>query len=82
MDAIVDPVTGRRDPFPRGDRGRMANDGGEVAMPARLYTQRAKAGLGVWNVTAAGRGVGLLRRCLPREGAGRCWLLLPNHGFS
>jgi hypothetical protein len=51
-------------------------------MPARLYTQRAKAGLGVWNVTAAGRGVGLLRRCLPREGAGRCWLLLPNHGFS
>jgi hypothetical protein len=30
---------------------------------------------------AAGHGVGLLRRCLPREGAGRCWLLLANHGF-
>jgi hypothetical protein len=31
---------------------------------------------------AAGHGVGLLRRCFPREGAGRCWLLLPNHGFG
>ena len=25
----------------------MANDGGEVAMPARLYTKHAKAGLGI-----------------------------------
>jgi hypothetical protein len=37
VDAVVDPVTGGRNPFSGGDRGRMADGRGPVAMPARLH---------------------------------------------
>ena len=42
---IINPVTSRRDPFPRRDRGRVANDGNEVSMSARLDPQHAEPGL-------------------------------------
>jgi len=43
MRAIVDPFARRRDPFPGGDRRRMADDGDQVPMSARLRSQNAKA---------------------------------------
>ena len=46
MGAVVDPITRGRDPFSGGDRGGVADNGGEIAVPSRLHTQHAETGLG------------------------------------
>ena len=46
LTAIVDPITRGRDPFSGGDRGGVADNGGEIAVPSRLHTQNAETGLG------------------------------------
>ena len=47
MGAVVDPFARGGDPLAGGDRGRVADDGDEIAMAARLDAQHAKAVLGI-----------------------------------
>ena len=47
MGAVVDPFARRRDPLAGGDRRRVADDGHQIAMSARLHPQNAEAVLGV-----------------------------------
>ena len=45
--AIVDPFAGGGDPLAGGNGCGMADDGHQIAMPARLRPQNAEAVLGV-----------------------------------
>ena len=51
MGAIVDPVTGRCDPFARRDHGRVADDGHEIPEAARLTRSTQKPLSALWKVT-------------------------------
>jgi hypothetical protein len=45
--AIVDPFAGCGDPLAGGDDGSVADDGHQVAVPARLRPEHTEAVLGV-----------------------------------
>jgi hypothetical protein len=45
--AVVDPLAGRGDPLPGGDRGGMANDRYEVTVSSRSGPQHAEPVLGI-----------------------------------
>ena len=47
MGPVVDPFPRGGDPFAGGDRRRVADDGDEITMPARLDAQHAEAALGI-----------------------------------
>ena len=47
MGAIVDPFAGCGDPLAGGNDGGMADDGHQIAMPARFRPEHAEAVLGV-----------------------------------
>ena len=46
VDAVVDPLPGRRDPFASGHHGGVAHHGDQIAVPARLGPQDAEAAVG------------------------------------
>jgi len=45
--AIADPITRPRDPLPRRDRGRVADDHCEISVAAPLDPQHTEARLGI-----------------------------------
>ena len=45
--AIVQPDTGRRDPFSRGDHRGMTDGGHQIPVPPRLHPQHTKPVLGI-----------------------------------
>jgi hypothetical protein len=47
MGAVINPVAGRRNPFPGGDRDGMTYQGNQIAVPAGLDPEDTKTVLSV-----------------------------------